>query len=40
MHKIFEKDDYIFGTLDKLHPFKSIILFIETLIEKKLASIL
>ena len=39
MHKIFEKDDYIFGTLDKLHPFKSIILFIETLIEKKLFKI-
>ena len=34
LHKIFEKN-YIFAILDKMHPFKSILLFIETLIEKK-----
>ena len=36
MHRLYEKNDYIFGTFDKLHPFKSIILFIESLLEKKL----
>ena len=34
LHKIFEKN-YIFAILDKMHPFKSILLFFETLIEKK-----
>ena len=34
LHKIFEKN-YIFANLDKMHPFKSILLFIETLLEKK-----
>ena len=38
MHKIYEKD-YLYGILDKMHPFKSILLFIETLIEKKLFKI-
>jgi len=38
LHKILEKD-YIYGILDKMHPFKSILLFIETLIEKKLFKI-
>ena len=38
MHKIYEKD-YIYGILDKMHPFKSIILFIEILLEKKLFKI-
>ena len=33
MHKIYEKD-YLYGILDKMHPFKSIILFIEILFEK------
>ena len=34
MHKIYEKD-YVYGILDKMHPFKSILLFMETLLEKK-----
>ena len=34
MHKTLEKN-YLYGILDKMHPFKSILLFIETLIEKK-----
>ena len=38
LHKVLEKD-YIYGILDKMHPFKSILLFIETLIEKKLFKI-
>ena len=38
MHKIFEKD-YLYGILDKMHPFKSIIIFIEILLEKKLVKI-
>ena len=38
LHKILEKD-YIYGILDKMHPFKSILLFIETLLEKKLFKI-
>ena len=38
MHKIYEKD-YLYGILDKMHPFKSILIFIETLIEKKLFKI-
>ena len=38
LHKILEKD-YLYGILDKMHPFKSILLFIETLIEKKLFKI-
>ena len=35
MHKIFEKN-YLYGILDKMHPFKSILIFIETLLEKQL----
>ena len=35
MHKIYEKD-YAFGIMDKMHPFKSILLFIETLLERHL----
>lgn len=35
MHKIYEKD-YVFGIMDKMHPFKSILIFIETLLEKHL----
>ena len=35
MHKIYEKN-YLYGILDKMHPFKSILLFIETMFEKKL----
>ena len=35
LHKIYEKD-YIYAILDKMHPFKSILLFIESLLEKKL----
>ena len=38
MHKIYEKD-YNYGILDKMHPFKSILLFIEALLEKKLFKI-
>ena len=38
LHKVLEKD-YIYGILDKMHPFKSILLFIETLLEKKLFKI-
>ena len=38
MHKIFEKD-YLYGILDKMHPFKSIIIFFEILLEKKLVKI-
>ena len=38
LHKDYEKG-YIFGILDKMHPFKSILLFIETLIKKKLFKI-
>ena len=38
MHKIYEKD-YLYGILDKMHPFKSIILFIEILFEKNLFKI-
>ena len=38
LHKILEKD-YLYGILDKMHPFKSILLFIETLLEKKLFKI-
>ena len=38
MHKIYEKD-YLYGILDKMHPFKSILIFIETLLEKKLFKI-
>lgn len=33
LHKIYEKD-YIYAILDKMHPFKSILLFIESLFEK------
>ena len=35
MHKIYEKD-YAFGIMDKMHPFKSILIFIETLFERHL----
>ena len=35
LHKDYEKG-YVYGILDKMHPFKSILLFIETLIEKKI----
>ena len=35
LHEIYEKD-YIYGTFDKMHPFKSIIIFIQSLIEKKI----
>ena len=38
MHKIYEKD-YVYGILDKMHPFKSILLFMEVLLEKKLFKI-
>ena len=38
LHKKLEKN-YLYGILDKMHPFKSILLFIETLIEKKLFKI-
>ena len=38
LHEIYEKD-YIYAILDKMHPFKSILLFIESLIEKKLFKI-
>ena len=38
MHKVYEKD-YLYGILDKMHPFKSIILFIQILLEKKLFKI-
>ena len=38
MHKIYEKD-YVYGVLDKMHPFKSILIFIEALLEKKLFKI-
>ena len=38
MHKIYEKG-YLYGILDKMHPFKSIILFIEILFEKNLFKI-
>ena len=38
MHKIYQKD-YIYGILDKIHPFKSIILFIKILFEKNLFKI-
>ena len=38
MHKIYEKD-YIYGILDKMHPFKNIILFIEIIFEKNLFKI-
>jgi hypothetical protein len=38
LHKVLEKD-YIYGILDKMHPFKSILLFIETLLEKNLFKI-
>ena len=38
LHKILEKD-YLYGILDKMHPFKSILLFIEILLEKKLFKI-
>ena len=34
LHKIYEKN-YVYGILDKMHPFKSILLFIESLFEKK-----
>ena len=34
LHKIYEKD-YVYVILDKMHPFKSILLFIESLLEKK-----
>ena len=35
LHEIYEKD-YIYGTFDKMHPFKSIIIFIQSLKEKKI----
>ena len=38
LHKKLEKN-YLYGILDKMHPFKSILLFIETLLEKKLFKI-
>ena len=38
MHKVYEKD-YLYGILDKMHPFKSIILFIKILFEKNLFKI-
>ena len=38
LHKIYEKD-YVYGVLDKMHPFKSILIFIEALLEKKLFKI-
>ena len=38
LHKIYEKG-YIYGILDKMHPFKSILIFIEILLEKKLFKI-
>ena len=38
LHKVYEKD-YIYGILDKMHPFKSILIFIESLLEKKLFKI-
>ena len=38
LHKIYEKN-YIYGILDKMHPFKSILIFIEALLEKKLFKI-
>ena len=38
MHKIYEKD-YVFGIMDKMHPFKSILIFIETLLERHLFKI-
>ena len=38
MHKVLEKN-YLYGILDKMHPFKSIIIFIEILLEKKLFKI-
>ena len=34
LHKIYEKD-YVYGILVKMHPFKSILIFIESLFEKK-----
>ena len=38
LHKIYEKD-YVYGVLDKMHPFKSILIFIEALLEQKLFKI-
>ena len=38
LHKIYEKD-YVYGVMDKMHPFKSILLFIEDIFEKKLFKI-
>ena len=38
LHKIYEKD-YVYGVMDKMHPFKSILLFIDDIFEKKLFKI-
>jgi hypothetical protein len=38
MHKIYEKD-YAFGIMDKMHPFKSILIFIETLLKRNLLKV-